>query len=141
MRNISDKTRWMFDTQRESIITWFIASVTFFIGMIELLPEIRRYSSVLLTVLLSVIYIVLLVASVFSAYRVIYLVEARMRMEVAYLSKDLRMTIWGQHKRPLKWIFKISDNGTFRGVNWPLVAVLLGLWIMIWALTLLLKLC
>ena len=130
----------MFDTQLQSIMTWFIASVTFFIGMIEMLPEIKVYPLVSLTVLLSVIYSVLLAAGVFSAYRVIYLVGSRMRMEEAYLSEDMRMTIWGQHQRPLKWVFKISDDGTFSGVNWPLVVFLLGFWAMLWILTLLLKL-
>jgi len=139
-RNISDESKWVFDTQRESIITWFIVSVTFFIGMIELLPEIWMHPSVPLTVLLSAIFIVLLTAGVFSAYRVIYLVEKRMEMESVYLPENLRMTIWGQHQRPLKWVFKISDDGTFKGVNWPLVAVLLGFWVVVWTLTLFFKL-
>jgi len=139
-RFISERSKWMFNTQLQSILSWFIASVTFFIGMIELLPEIRLRPSISLTVLLCVIYIVLLLAGVFSAHRVIYLVESRMKMEQRYLPRSMRMTIWGGHSRPIRWIFRISNDGTFNGVNWSLVAILLGFWVVIWTLTLFLKL-
>lgn len=40
----------------------------------------------------------------------------------------------GQHQRPLKWIFKISD-GAFEGVSWQPVGLIPSAWIVIWTLT------
>lgn len=137
--HMKEELRWVFNTQLQSIVTWAIVSVTFFVGMIELMPEIGANQSIYLNTLLSFIYIMLLFVGVFSAYRVVFLVGSRMRMEEQRLPKNMRMTIWGGHSRPIRWVFRLSDTGSFRGVNWPLVVTILSFWSIIWILTLLFK--
>ena len=136
---MKDDLKWVFNSQLQSIVTWFIASVTFFVGMIELMPEIGTEHTLFLNGLLSFVYLILLFAGVFSAYRVISLVGSRMRMEEKRLPQDMRMEIWGGHSSPIRWVFRISDTGAFRGINWRLVALGLSSWSAIWVLILLSK--
>lgn len=99
---ISDELKWIFDTQYQSIITWFASSLAVFIGMIELLPEITTDSLTSLKIPLAIIYVILLVVGSISIYRVLRLTEERVRMEQEKLPEDLRPTFWIQKKSSIK---------------------------------------
>ncbi|MFQ6095279.1 MAG: hypothetical protein ACE5NN_03965 [Candidatus Bathyarchaeia archaeon] len=137
---ISDELKWIFDTQYQSIITWFASSLAVFIGMIELLPEITTDSLTSLKIPLAIIYVILLVVGSISIYRVLRLTEERVRMEQEKLPEDLRPTFWIQKNPVLRFLFVRTDRyRNFRGLKWY-VYFLLFVWAALWVTVLLLKL-
>ena len=138
-----EQVKWLLDTQYQSIITWLASSIAVFIGMIELLPEIRQGLS-WLNGFLSFIYMFLLAWGCISIYRVLALMQERVEREQRLQSKlnlpdDLRVKFWIQ-KSWLRRLFVMSSNeGKFESFNWKVIyAFLVGV-ILVWLAVLVTK--
>ncbi len=130
---------WLFGRE----LTWVAIVAACFIGLVELLPEIRYYglsaTGLGLTFLLVFIAFVLVGATLFSFDRYIRLLESERILE-KQLPQNMRKGLWGTMGPFHKILFKIDKNGDFLSVKKWVVYVISSIFAFAWILIIFFKL-
>jgi hypothetical protein len=130
---------WRLNTTADFSLSWFVAFVSLFVGVIALLPELRIYTSWMLTGLFCGLYEAMVLGAVFSINRVMQLSIERMKLEQK-LGKKIRDAIWNSRNDIFEKFFKYDNDGNLLSLRQNLLIVLYGVYVCFWTLILTLKL-
>lgn len=129
---------WLYSTE----LTWTVLLLTFFIGLVELLPEIRYYgpsiADKVLTFLLAFVALVLIGGFIYSVDKLVRVTNTRIVLEQELpktMKKRLRKTWTGIYEL----LFEMDEDG--RLLHWKrwLVSLAYSIFAAIWVVIILLK--
>lgn len=135
----TDYIMWRLNATADFFLTWFVAFFTLFVGLIALLPELRNYGNVVLTMLIAFIYEAMVVGAIFSIRRLIQLIMYRMKLEQK-LGRQIRDDIWGTRPFVYHIFFRYDKNGDVLGMRRKRLIALYLSYGTFWSIILYLKL-
>ena len=129
----SEETKKLIDWALQSLVTWSVILLTCFIGLIELLPEIKLYSDniwgTLLSISLSIVYLILVLGLCYSFFRI-----STMFAQIWKWQHSLKGWIWEELRcyRGVYEVMIIDKEGTPRIMRLFLVSLIVAiLWFLI----------